>query len=275
MRHLQTFGSGGALFVIALIGLASLALSAQAQSPGSLVLGERVAKVEVTPAVADVGVERTITISGIWPGCVPVGAQLIDDGRTSPTTRLVRMNLPLTLVACPAAYLPYTVTTKYTPKSRGIDRLLIQNTDGEYLGEGLLDTRAPDNNRSAYNITGMWYDPASNGSGLTFVHSRADSSNNAVFGTWYVYDSSGMPRWYTIQNAEWKSGGLVLEGTMYETRASASCPIVFLACPAPLSQALVAGRARFTITGTGSAKAEALNASGAVVFTSNLIRAEI
>jgi len=275
MRHLQTFGSGGALFVIALIGLASLALSAQAQSPGSLVLGERVAKVEVSPVVADVGVERTITISGIWPGCVPVGAKLLDGTRPSPTTRIVRLDLPMTLVACPAAFLPYTVSTKYTPTSRGTDRLLIQNIDGEFLGEGLLDTRAPNDNRSAYNITGMWYDPASNGSGLTFVHSRFTGSDNAVFGTWYMYDSGGIPRWYTIQNAEWKSGGLVLEGTMYETRANVSCAIVFLACPAPLSQALVAGRARFTITGTGTAKAEALNASGAVVFTSNLIRAEI
>ncbi len=275
MRHLQIFGSGGTLFVVALICLASVALSAQAQSPGSLVLGERVAKVEVTPAVADVGVERTITISGIWPGCVPVGAQLIDNGRASPATRIVRLNLPLTLVACPAAYLSYNVTAKYTPKSRGIDRLLIQNVDGEYLAEGLLDTRAPDNNRSAYNITGMWYDLASTGSGLTFVHSRAAGGDNLVFGTWYVYDGGGLPRWYTIQNTEWKSGGLVLEGTMYETRANVSCPIVFLACPAPLSQALAVGRARFTITGTGSARAEALSDSGAVIFTSNLIRAEI
>jgi hypothetical protein len=122
--------------------------------------------------VADVGVPRTIQIAGVWPGCSPVGARVIESGRLAPTTRVVQMILPQTLMPCPAAFLPYTASATFTPTSRGIDRLLIHNVDGEYLGESLLDTRAPDDRRSAYNITGMWYDPASNGSGLTFVHSR-------------------------------------------------------------------------------------------------------
>ena len=248
---------------------------AAAQNPTNLVLAERVAQVTITPQVADVGVPRTIQISGVWPGCSPVGARVIESGRLAPTTRVVQMILPQTLMPCPAAFLPYTASATFTPTSRGIDRLLIHNVDGEYLGESLLDTRAPDDRRSAYNITGMWYDPASNGSGLTFVHSRNAARDNTVFGTWYVYDSTGLPRWYTIQDTEWKEQGTVLEGTMYETRAFGNCPITFVACPTALGLAITAGRARVTLTGTASARVEALSPSGAVVFTSNVIRAEI
>jgi hypothetical protein len=233
---------------------------------------ERVSQVTVTPAVADAGVAREIKITGAWPGCVPVGATLADGGAVRPSALVVRLILPQTFAPC-AAYLPYTVTATYTPVSRGITRLLVLNADSEYLGEGLLDTRTPDDNRSAFNITGMWYDQQTNGSGLTFVHSRVN--DNAVFGTWYVYDGSGKPLWYTIQDAVWKSQGRVMEGTLYQTSAIANCPAPFTACPARIGLLATVARARITLTGATSARVEALTSDGAVIFTSNVIRAEI
>ena len=264
-----------ALRVAALLGLAFCASSASTQ-PTTLLIPERVSQITVTPITADTGVAREIRISGHWPGCAPVGVTF---GGTTPgvATRALRMLLPATLVACPAAFLPYTVTTTLVPTARGIQKLLVLNVDGEYLGETLIDTRAPADDRSGFNITGMWYDPQSNGSGLTFVHSRAN--DNAVFGTWYVYDGSGKPRWYTIQDAAWKSQGRVMEGVLYQTQTpgGVGCPAPFTACPiatGPLSLAAI-GRVRITLTGSASALVEALTSNGAVIFTSNVIRAEI
>jgi hypothetical protein len=263
------------LQVAAALGLALCASMADAQNT-SLLFPERVSKITVTPVTAEPGVAREIRISGNWPGCPPVGANL---GAASPgtTTRVARMVLPATFAPC-AAILAYSVTTTVVPSAIGIEKLLVLNVDGEYLGETLVDTRASSDNRSGFNITGMWYDPQSNGSGLTFVHSRVN--DNAVFGTWYVYDSSGKPRWYTIQNAAWKSQGRVLEGVIYETLAPvrASCPAPLTACPAEVISLLLVldvGRARVTLTGPDRALVEALARDGSVVFSSNVMRAEI
>ena len=261
---------------LALAWVTATALPAQAQQAPTLIAPERVSEVRVTPVVADAGVAREIKISGKWPGCVPAGATLTAAVTIQPGTRVVQLILPQTLLPCPASYVSYSVSATYTPTVRGIVKLLVLNNDGEYLGEGVVDTRSPDDPHSAFNITGMWYDPLSNGSGLTFVHSRV--TDNAVFGTWYVYDATGKPRWYTIQNAEWKSPGRVMEGWLYETAALASsCPPPFTACPArsgPMSL-LTVGRARVTLTGANTARVEALNIDGTVIFASDVIRADI
>lgn len=265
-----------ALRAIGSIALALCACAAMAQTT-PLIVPERVAQITVTPITAAPGVAREIKISGYWPGCAPVGANVIS-GAPANSTRVIRMVIPQTLLPCPAAFLPYSVTTTHTPAALGIEKLVVLNVDGEYLGETLVDTRTSTDNRAGFNITGMWYDPASNGSGLTFVHSRVN--DNAIFGTWYVYDSAGKPRWYTIQDAAWKSQGRVLEGVMLQTLAPvrASCPAPMTACPAEVISLLLVvgvGRARVTLTDPGRALVEALAPDGTVVFSSNVIRAEI
>ncbi len=259
---------------VALASLATWALMsiASAQTPGLAVM-ERVSQITVTPAVADIGVAREIKVSGNWNGCAPVGASLGGYFLFIPTTRIVRMILPQTFAPCPFG-MAYSQSTTYTPAERGKTRILVLNADGEYLGETQVDTRAANDHRPAFNITGMWYDPQSNGSGLTFIHSRGN--DNAVFGTWYVYDATGKPRWYTIQNAEWKGQGRVMEGFLYETAGVANCPLPFIhGCPANIGLLTNIGRARVTLTGDNSARVEALTTGGVVIFSSNVIRAEI
>lgn len=251
----------------------SLSPAVQSQTLPPLVFAGRVSLITVTPAAADIGVAREIKISGHWPGCSPVGAMVNAPNLAFQSTFTVRMVLPATLVACPAVLLPYTVTTTVTPVVRGIKKLLVLNFDGEYLAEALLDTRAADDHRAAFNITGMWFDPQSNGSGVTFVHSR--TVDNAVFGTWYVYDTLGKPHWYTIQDAKWTSQGSVMEGRMYQTSAFGNCPPPFSACPAPLAELVTLGRARISITGTNTLRVEALANDGSLIFVSNVIRLEI
>lgn len=265
----------GAMFSV-LAMLAPLTPSQAQTAPTALIFPERVSSVTVTPAVADVGVAREIRVAGNWNGCPPVDATVANNDDVSPpgdpATRALRFIIPLTFSPCPP-FFPYTVTTSFTPTTRGVIRLLVLNFDGEYLTETRIDTRAPTDNRSAFNITGMWYDPQSNGSGLTFVHSKI--GDNTVFGTWYVYDGTGKPRWYTIQNTEWKPQGRVLEGQLFATTAVANCPAPFNACPVPLTGFTLVGRARFTVTGDNAARVDALTTDGAVIFSSNVIRAEI
>lgn len=275
VNRAMRFVRPGRLVPTALCASAMLAWmpAALAQAP-ILVFPERVSQVTVIPAVADVGVAREIRITGTWAGCAPVGAKVAGAGVVHRSTLVVQLVLPMTLLPCPLTFQPYTVTTTYTPAERGIVKLLVLNIDGDFLREALLDTRAASDHRSAFNLTGMWYDPQSNGSGLTFVHSRLN--DNAVFGTWYVYDSSGKPRWYTIQDAAWKSQGRVMEGWLYQTSAVANCSLLFIyGCPASIDLLVVVGRARVTITGNGTATVEALTTGGTVIFSSNVIRAEI
>ena len=266
------------MLALACVAASLLSSSVSAQA-NPIKLPERVSQITVTPEVADAGVAREIKISGNWMGCVPVGAAVTPAVAFVSGTRVARLIFPQTLAPCAAVIAPYTVTATYTPAARGIEKLLVLNVDGDYLGEALVDTRAPGDHRSAFNITGMWYDPQSNGSGLTFVHSRVN--DNAVFGTWYVYDRSGKPLWYTIQDTVWKSQGRIMEGRLLHTNApfGSTCPAPLTACPRENGgiglRLMAPGRARVTLTGPATALVEALSLSGAVIFSSNVIRVEI
>ncbi|HEX4858495.1 MAG TPA: hypothetical protein VFV17_05715, partial [Usitatibacteraceae bacterium] len=116
-----------------------------------------------------------------------------------------------------------------------------------------------------------WYEPSTNGSGLTFVQSAQVA--DLVFGTWYVYSADGGSRWYTIQNTAWRSQGSVLEGDLYETRAAGtSCPAPLESCPVPFSALAIIGRARFTLSDEHNGRIEALTALGSTLFASNITR---
>lgn len=231
------------------------------------------AVVDVTPLVADIGVPRQIRVSGTWAhACVPLSATLVEGGSGDADQLTVRLNVPQTLVACAQVLTPYSQVVSYTPSVRGKKRIAAVTNDGQYLGDGSLATRGPDDVTSLADITGMWYDPATNGSGLTFIH----NGTSTVFGTWYLYDSQGNARWYTIQNVQWLQQGRVFEGTIYETTGhGVVCPPPFVACPVAFASATPRALARFTLNSATSARIEALAGNGSVLFSSNLVRAGI
>lgn len=226
------------------------------------------AKFEVVPAVAAAGVARKISISlitGCPPQAIVVGGQDISRKRTL-TIRLDQPNFYF----CDLIY-PQTVTVNYTPEAEGDLRLLAVTNFGYYLGEATLHTRAANSDRSQYDLTGMWYDPATNGSGLTFVHGF--TRDDVLFGTWYVYDALGVPRWYTIQGVQWKAGGLEANGLIYETTANAIvCLPPLIGCPVSFATVFSPARARIVMQGPNSAQIQALTPGGAALFTSNIIR---
>ena len=267
----QAFAAKGRIFQ-ALAFLGALLCSVGAATAQEAFVIERVRTVTVSPVVADVNVARQITISGNWPGCPPSGATLHGAVYTDLQVLPLKLVPTRTFLPCPLG-MSYSVSITFTPNTRGIYRLPVFDENGAFLGEGQLDVRAPDEQHSAFNVTGMWFDPLSTGSGVTFVHSK--SADNAVFGTWYVYDSAGKALWYTIQDAVWKSQGRVMEGTLYKTTATATCNGPLTACPAPLGRLAVAGRVRLTLTGSDSARIDALGLDGTPMFFSNLVKAEI
>ena len=259
-----TRGSAAGLALAAMLAIGTS--GAVAQPVGRAV-------VEVTPLVADAGVPRQIRVSGTWAhACVPLSATLVEGGAQDVDQLTVRLNVPQTLVACAQVLTSYSQVVSYTPPVRGKKRIAVVTNDGQYLGDGSLATRGPDDVTALADITGMWYDPATNGSGLTFIH----NGTSTVFGTWYLYDSQGNARWYTIQNVQWLQQGRVFEGTIYETTGQGVvCPPPFVACPVAIGSAVPRALARFTLNSETSARIEALASNGSVLFSSNLVRAGI
>jgi hypothetical protein len=129
---------------------------------------------------------------------------------------------------------------------------------------------------SKFETNGMWFDPSTNGSGVSLHHRRATS--DAAFGTWFLFDSNGVSRWYTLQSASWQQDGTVLDGLLYRTEGN--CVTVGLAaCPATGTVRTpqdgfweIPSRARITFQSSTRARAEVLSLGGVVLFTSDLTK---
>jgi hypothetical protein len=248
----------------------------------------RVESIEIKPAIAAPGVERTILLKGTWPdSCVPGGASVDAPYNDRLRTVIVQMIvLADSAQFCPAVFTPYMLELKYTPRAAGVDNLItvVRSPTLQVISrrEDKILVGDPKVVRGADDVTGLWFDPETNGSGLTLLHSFRDS--DVVFGTWYVYDNSGIARWYSFQEAKWKTDS-ILEGVVYETR-SPPCPLGVAACPAtagtppilvgnfrmtfknlrPIEQQV--GNQRFEPTAT----VEVIQPNGAVVITSRISR---
>lgn len=223
----------------------------------------------VEPALAGPGVSRRVSISLLAP-CDPTTRIVAGNDVARKRTLVARLEFP-NLISCDAIA-RRSASVSYTPEFEGDLRVVVVTDQGTYVGEVAIQTRAANGTRSQFDLTGMWYDPASYGSGLTFVHGF--TRNDILFGTWYVYDAAGQPRWYTMQNMVWKTGGLEAEGMIYETSAnSVVCLPPLIGCPVAFATVAPLTRANITIQSANSARIQALTASGQVLFTSNIIRA--
>lgn len=236
----------------------SAAMTANAQT--DLTLPPFSPIVTVSPVVANVGVARTITIAATWPdGCVPVNPTLSTSNVPVQDAINITFTVPQTFAPCTQALTPYSVTFTYTPTRPGVQRISVMLTDGRYLGGGQLVTQAAGQPRAAQDLTGVWYDPSSNGSGIALFHSQ--STTDVMAGTWYVFDGAGKPFWYLIQNGRWQSNNHYL-GHLVELEAGANnCNQLLPACARTQTgsrivaniaiQSLSQGRIRVTVTPHG------------------------
>ena len=131
---------------------------------------------------------------------------------------------------------------------------------------------------SKFNANGMWFDAATNGSGIAMHHRPATS--DVAFGTWFLFDNWGVGRWYALQSATWLQDGSVLEGLLY--RLEGHCRTINLsACPSGAtfrddtsrnSLWQVPSRARITFQSSTRARAEVLTLGGTAIFTAELTK---
>ena len=269
-NHFRYFSgiAQAAIMLVMGLGACTLAPSARALT---------VAPIGVSPAVAAPGVPRTITIN-YFAGCNQ-GADVV--GQPNARTRTVSVRLNLSNAIQCDALVQQTTSVQVTPDTEGDLRVLVMTSLGSFYAEGTIRTRAPLGNRSQIDLSGMWYDPATLGSGLTFMH--ASTGSDQVFGTWYVYDNQGNPRWFTIQGVQWTAGGSEALGRLYETGASSVvCLPPLTGCPVAAATVGQSGVVRIQIDGPNSARITAImrsnsaNASSSltvgVTITSNLIR---
>jgi hypothetical protein len=230
---------------------------------------------EIVPAIAGPGISRQISVTvPAAVGCLPTARVVSSLDTARKRTLTISFDVQVAgspPLICTGLLVRHKATISYTPQEEGDLRILAVGNFGQFYGETALRTRAENSNRSQYDLTGMWYDPATNGSGVTFVHGA--TKNDQVFGTWYVYDSQGIPRWYTIQNVVWRENGMEAQGQLYETRAnSIVCVPPYTGCPVALAFANTSGFVSITMQGPNAARITAVSSNGGTTLTSNLIR---
>ena len=185
------------------------------------------------------------------------------------------------------AFSPYRFELAYTPIAAGAERVVAASASGQVRSESRIRTAvAQGRARAVGDISGIWYDPTTDGSGLQFTHNFVGT--DFVFGTGYFYDRPGLARWLSIQNVVWQSGGSVFTADLLETRAAGgpiSCtpvPCPDVVAPRSAVNMTAIGKVRVTFTSLApfsdtlpQAVLEALSNTGSPLFTMNLVRIAI
>ena len=132
----------------------------------------------------------------------------------------VRMDPVQTLAPCNTnSFTSYRFELPYTPTAVGSLRVVASSSSGLIRSESRIRTAASaDRTRAVGDISGVWYERATDGSGFQFTHGFAGS--DSVFGTAYFYELGGRARWLSLQNAVWQAGGTVLTADLLESRSS-------------------------------------------------------
>ncbi len=214
----------------------------------------------VSPRTFTPGTPRTISIYGATTS----GPIAIDESALATTGKLI---LRVTPEFIGRTLEPMVVT--YTPRSIGTLRVTLDLPDGS-AAEASIESVAV-GGRSTVNLDGMWFDPTSNGSGISFHHSTA---TDGIFGTWFMYGQSlsFVPRWYSLQNMQWIQNGNLLIGLAYEAAAAVpgSC-VKGDDCPRAASVKRM-GSVAVTVIDKDNLRVEAFDQYGRNAFVSSLKR---
>ena len=215
--------------------------------------------VTVAPRISSVGAPRTVFANGC------TGPTVVDEAEITSGRLIVRINPS----AFNCAQSPRSLT--YVPRTVGTLTVRMMSPDGRVVAETSMETAAAV--RSTVNLDGMWFDPLTNGSGISFHHS---SGTDSIFGTWFMYGTApqGATRWYSLQSMQWTSGG-VLVGTAYAAAAAAqpSCAAGD-DCPRPAVLVGPAASVSISVIDSNSLRAEGMDRYGRVAFVSRLKRLE-
>ena len=209
------------------------------------------------PRISTVGTARSIFVHGAS------GPVTFDESAIATTgTLVIRMTPEITgLLASP-------LVLTYTPRNVGTLRVSLRLSDGS-AAETQLETVA--GARSTFNLDGMWFDPATNGSGISFHHAVA---SDVVFGTWFLYAAQPKTRWYSLQSMQWMQGGTLLVGIAYEGRTNNVNPACLAGddCPRRAVELRAVGAVSVTVIDQNNLRVEALDQYGRTAFVSLLKR---
>ena len=212
----------------------------------------------VAPRVSSAGSPRTLFANGC------TGPVTLDESAVATTGTLVLRSVPES-IGCVES----TRVLSYTPRSVGTLRVIMKMPDGSTAAEASLETVA--RARSTVNLDGMWFDPATNGSGISFHHS---ASSDTAFGTWFLYGAANtnVARWYSLQNMQWTQGGALLVGVAYEP-VGAGPPVCVAGddCPQPAVIKPV-GSVAVTVIDRDNLRIEAFDQYGRSAFSSSAKR---
>lgn len=227
----------------------------------------------VSPRSATPGTPRTITFGGFWSStCGPSSISIAPATGSQSNALGIMVNLPLTAAPCTADLRPYNFQATYTPLSEGQSEVIAFTNFGQPLAASTIVTAWAEQPKAVFDISGAWIDNNNRGAGLMVAHGWG--RQDVVLATWQTYDSSGIARWYSLQETRWSGDGSVLEGVLMETRAA---PVACPACPTPVNPVIRVGRARLTVEFNGAnggldAKFEQISDAGDVRLLANFSR---
>jgi hypothetical protein len=246
-----------------LLGLAFYLASTGAVALSTVPPSGLVLSINVVPRTSALGTPRSIFVNGAS------GAVTFDESALATTgTLVIRMTPEIVgLLAVPQIL-------TYTPRTLGNVRVMLKLLDGP-TAEAPMETVALA--RSTVNLDGMWFDPVTNGSGVSFHHA---ASSDVVFGTWFLYGSPTAqqpipsPRWYSLQNMRWVQNGSLLTGIIYQGRANDVNPSCTSGddCPRPAVELRTVGSVSVSVVDANNLRIEAFDQYGRSAFVSALRR---
>ncbi len=245
--------------------------SSQPASPVALVAGSLDYLLAVHPAVGKPNQPRTVFLQFASSGCsvyaISIDTSLMETQnlvvlRTGGAGGICGVPPPPSLVNFNLEFTPTKAGTLTLRSDRGPDTTI----------QTVSDIAS-----SKFDINGMWFDAATNGSGIAVHHRRA--TTDVAFGTWFLFNNNGESRWYTLQSANWQQDGSVLEGLLIQvfgrcqTASLAACPALGAVGPSSATNYWVTpALARITFQSSTRARAEVLTFGGVVLFTSELTK---
>lgn len=229
----------------------------------------------VHPVIGKLGQQRTIFV--YQPLALCPGTAFSLDTSIIESQNLVLIRTRPRFVLCPAAPTPVPPSNfefEFTPSKTGQLTVRVDPAGPEVtIQTTLIDVP------SKFDVSGMWFDVATNGSGIALHHRR--SVADVAYGTWFLYSNSGESRWYSFQSANWQLDGTILEGLLYGFAGQCNT-LNLVACPAPgvleksangsFPATPLPSRARITFQSATRGRAQVLSLGGAVLFTSELTK---
>jgi hypothetical protein len=185
---------------------------------------------------------------------------------------------PPALAICPAVVGSIEQTFNYTPSVAGVINVRALQTNGPISGRASILTSPKGETRGLADVSGMYYDNNTNGSGLA-LHHNVQGTKSGLFGAWFAYDAEGKSRWLTIQETRWETTD-ILVGNLYETKANANqCPTATPLCVTKFSSIQKIGTVRINFfilrpldDVIRATEVRAIGLDGATLFSSSVYK---